>query len=249
MRKVEDKIKKISKDNGIILVPVVTYSIFLAISILIWFRKYRTFNKLEDLLINIISGFFCSLLTVIFVNRSINRIKKNEEEPYYLMRYREIQLIMTNLIGLWANIYKSLNSKITFTTEELFTSKEFKYINDNFNILGKCTLDKSITWQEYISYINTKLRNQINAAIDKYGHNMGPVLFYDLNYLLEEAHILSISNNPITIHKKKYLIKHYIFLDDQESKVIKDLIEWCDEEYARLKNSKLMKTYQIKKSF
>lgn len=148
----------------------------------------------DSLFSNLAAGFLASLVTVFFIDRSLDEDRRREQQRFRAIAFRQLRPILFGHLTLICEWYKAVATRKPdgdpLNFHELFSSRfcdELRYLD--FSRLAPTA--PPISWLEHSARDLKKFRSDINAVIDKYAFFLDPESL-DMIDGLATSHIVNL---------------------------------------------------------
>lgn len=208
----------------------------------------RGLASLQTILGVVVIGFFLNSVA----SKQAKDLEKQEEKrklPIRIAIYNDIRLLILRMTSIWIEAYNtSVPGKELESIEELLSKETFDKIRILLDLRSEAPIAPKRSWTDYLENNRNEVFERGNRILDRYGIFLDYNIYGIVNNLINESTIFSTLNMIRVIsavdkqegYKRIPTLANYCpepSQDDYEK--IKELIEWCNNEYKRLSKEKI----------
>lgn len=228
------------------VIYLITFVIPMIVFLLLWILLEKS-EKMSNLYLNLFTTFL-SVNLVIFVIDVITEISYNKRiEPITASFLREVQILTSQFVGEWVDIYKSTTKSPVETIDELFSSDIFEEMLKNFDLTKtKPLVYPEITWFKHLNNQHKEFTNKINKILLNYSLYIEPDIYrrlYNLgnhNMMLlsfKLMYMINLYDQREGFNRPKILQSYFPDvgeLSDDFNEIL-DIVEYVNVEYKKYK--------------
>lgn len=219
-------------EKGIKKVHILIASVLLATAVgMLYYNPMKNFW--ENFFLNFSTELLGIIITVVIIERLLAHQRYIEQLPIKKAMYRDIQLLMSNLISLWESAYRaSVKEKDPNSIEELFSQETFSKIGSSLDLTKNANTAPPSNWLYYIATHKKFFYRHANSILDRYMIYLEPQLCNDfsdfINNFLFKMELIPIfyryklDNGPVQTY-----LGAYFQPKDEDLKPILNICQWC----------------------
>lgn len=131
----------------------------------------------SDLFLNLLACFITSSITIGVIERITRKIEKEKALPIRQSIYRDVQLYLSRIIGLWEEMYiQSQEDRDNIPIEKLFSEEIMSRIFTSLDLEGNPNVIPRQNWFTYIENSAMEMETLSERILTRYSYNLPPEL-------------------------------------------------------------------------
>lgn len=231
-------IKKLYKQYKLYLVLL----ILILMAFLLW-KLNGPSGNIGDFGLNLFTELIGIFITVALVEKIISKQKSKEMIPVKAAVYREIQVLMSRIIGFWAEVYDcSVPGDNPQNVRDLLNAECFQKMRINLNMDSNANVYPETTWWNWFESNGKEFQDRCNAILNRYFIYLEPNLYKELHYLLNDSFLFDSMRNTVISRRlneregipKPKVLEYYLYMQESTYKTLLNIYNWCEETYREL---------------
>jgi hypothetical protein len=210
----------------------------LAFLLLLSFYLWR-FSSSKEFGLNLLTEVVGIAITVFFIEKIIDKSKRNERRPITAAAYNDIRLLVNRYIGFFQELYRhSVNEPEPPTLEAFLKLETADKIWDNLNMNGKPNVFPEIDMWTYLQNTAKNFHELGTKVLDRYGGSLEPSIYKYVHNLTESNLITYWKDNLVSLRyidinnnypRPKILSAYSIRPSSEDFDSVLNLYYWCQK--------------------